>query len=114
MLESVRYLQSVGDHSVEQLWNVVMFDDKRRAKPLRIILGVSANPFTRPLSERPNEGKRSLWQNPDVGFTGGTVHCLASAFAFIILLRKSESKVPEDIPKEGQGLLSAARCHSAV
>jgi hypothetical protein len=28
-----------------------MFDGKRRAKPLRIILGVLANPFTRPLSE---------------------------------------------------------------
>jgi hypothetical protein len=32
-----------------------MFDDEGRAKPLRIILGVLANPFTRPLSERPNE-----------------------------------------------------------
>ena len=40
-----------------------------------------ANPFTRPLSERPNERKRSLWQNPDVGFAGGAVHCLASVFA---------------------------------
>jgi hypothetical protein len=58
-----------------------MFDDEGRAKPLRIILGVLANPFTRPLSERPNERKRSLWQNPDVGFAGGAVHCLRSAFA---------------------------------
>jgi hypothetical protein len=58
-----------------------MFDDKRGAKPLRIILGVLANPFTRPLGERPNEHKRSLWQNPDVGFRRGAVHCLRSAIA---------------------------------
>ena len=57
-----------------------MFDDKRRAKPLRIISGVLANPFTCPLSERPNERKRSLWQNPDVGFAGGAVHCLRPVF----------------------------------
>lgn len=31
-----------------------MFDDERRAKPLKIILDVLANPLTRPLSERPN------------------------------------------------------------
>jgi len=113
-----------------------MFDDKRRAKPLRIILGVLANPFTRPLSEWPNERKRSLWQNPDVCFVGGAVHCLPSVFAnggsglignsgrktanachkhaketsrntvtnftgiaFIILLRKTARKVPQDVPK---------------
>jgi hypothetical protein len=101
-----------------------------------MILQMLANPFTCPLSERPNEGKRSLWQNPDIGFTGGAVHCLRSVFAnggsglignsgrktanvcdkharemtrniathftalvFIILLRKSPSKVPEDAPK---------------
>ena len=58
-----------------------MFDDKRRAKPLRIILGVLADPFIRPLSERPNERERSLWQNPDVCFTRGAVHCLRSAIA---------------------------------
>src|SRR5882762_9454681 len=58
-----------------------MFDDKRRAKPLRIILGVLADPFIRPLSERPNERQRSLWQNPDVGFTRGAVHCLPFVFA---------------------------------
>ena len=58
-----------------------MFDDKRRAKPLRIILGVLADPFIRPLSERPNERERSLWQNPDVGFKRGAVHCLPSVFA---------------------------------
>jgi hypothetical protein len=58
-----------------------MFDDKRRAKPLRIILGALANPFTRPLSERPNERKRSLWQNPDVCFAGEAVHWLPSVFA---------------------------------
>jgi hypothetical protein len=129
----------------------VVFDDERRAKPLRILLSVLANPFARPLSKRPNERQRSLRQNPDVGFTRRSVHFLRSVFAkggsglignsgrktanvchkhakettrnivafftalaFIILLRKSESKVPEDIPKEGQGLLSAARCHSAV
>jgi hypothetical protein len=132
-------LQSVRDHSVEQLWDVVVLDEERRAKPLRIILGVSANPFTRPLSERPNERKRSLWQDPDVGFAGGAVHCLPSlfanggsgligpsgrktanvcdkhakettrnivtvftGFAFIILLRKSGSKVPEDVVKAGE------------
>jgi len=137
--ESLRYLQSVRDHSVEQLWDVVVFDDKRRAKPLGIILGVLANPFTRPLSKRPNERKRSLWQDPDVGFAGGTVHCLPSmlanggsglignsgrktanvcdkhakettkntvtaftGFAFIILLRKSGGKVPEDCSKGGR------------
>jgi hypothetical protein len=48
-----------------------VFDDEIRAKPLRIILGVLANPFIRLLSERPNERKCSLWQNPDVGFAGG-------------------------------------------
>ncbi len=37
-----------------------MFDDEIRAKPLRIILGVLANPFIRLLSERPNERKCSL------------------------------------------------------
>ena len=58
-----------------------MFDDEGRSKPLRIILDVLANPFTRPLSKRPNERQRSLWQNPDVGFTRGAVHCLRSAIA---------------------------------
>jgi hypothetical protein len=33
ILESMRYLQSVRDHSVEQLWNVVLFDEERRTKP---------------------------------------------------------------------------------
>jgi hypothetical protein len=121
-----------------------VFDDEIRAKPLRIILGVLANPFIRLLSERPNERKYSLWQNPDVGFAGGAVHCLPSVFAnggsgligksgrktanvcdkhakettrntvtdftavaFIILLRKTRRKVPEDVPKGGQGALSA-------
>jgi hypothetical protein len=59
----------------------VVFDDERRTKPLEIILGVLPNPFTRPLIERPNERKRALWQNPDVGFAGRVVHCLPSAFA---------------------------------
>jgi hypothetical protein len=58
-----------------------MFDDERGAKPLRIISGVLANPFTRPLSERPNERQRPLWQNPDVGFTRRAIHCLRSVFA---------------------------------
>ena len=69
LLESVRYLQSVRDHSVEQLWDVVVFDEERRTKPLRMILRMLANPFTCPLSEWPNEGKRALWQNPDIGLT---------------------------------------------
>ena len=139
LLESLRDVQSVLDHPVEQLCEIVVFDDQRRAKPLRIILGVLANPFTRPLSERSNERQRALWQNPDVGFAGGTVHRLPSVFAnggsglignsgrktanvcdkhvkettrniathftvlaFIILLRKSRSKVPEHVPTEGQ------------
>jgi len=58
-----------------------VFDEEGRTKPLRMILEVLANPFTRPLSERPNERQRSLWQNPDVSFTGGVVHCLPSVFA---------------------------------
>jgi len=49
----------------------VVFDEERRTKPLRMILQMLANPFTRPLSERPNEGKRSLRQYPDIGLTGG-------------------------------------------
>jgi hypothetical protein len=72
----MRYLQSVGDHSVEQFWNVVVFYEERRTKPLRMILQMLANPFTCPLSEWPNEGKRALWQNPDIGLTSGGVHCL--------------------------------------
>jgi hypothetical protein len=45
-----------------------------------MILGVLANPFTRPLSQRPNERKRALWQDPNVGFAGRAVHCLQSGF----------------------------------
>jgi hypothetical protein len=41
-------------------------------------LDVSANPLTRPLSDERN---RALWENPDVGFAGGAVHCIPSAFA---------------------------------
>jgi hypothetical protein len=44
-------------------------------------LNVLANPFTRPLGQRPDERDRSLWENPDVGFAGWTVRCLPSAFA---------------------------------
>src|SRR5256885_1946081 len=33
-----------------------------------------ANPFTRPLGEWSNEHKRSLSENPDVGFAGGRLH----------------------------------------
>jgi hypothetical protein len=81
ILESLRYLQSVRDHSVEQLWNIVLFDEERRTKPLRMILQMLANPFTCPLGEWPNERKRSLRQDPDVGFAGWAVHCLPSVFA---------------------------------
>jgi hypothetical protein len=49
-------------------------DDERRTKPLSMILEVLANPFARSLGKRPNEGKRALWQNPDVGFAAGAVH----------------------------------------
>jgi hypothetical protein len=103
-----------------------------------MILQMPPNPFTRPLSERPNESKRSLWQNPDVGLAGGAVHCLRfvvenggsglignkgrktanvcdkharetsrntvtdfTGVAFIILLRKTGRKVPQDVPKRG-------------
>jgi hypothetical protein len=59
----------------------VLFDDERRTKPLRIIFDVSPNPFTRPLSEWPNEANRSLRQNPDIGFTDWAVHRLWSVFA---------------------------------
>ena len=126
----MRYLQSVGDHSVEQLWNVVVFDEERRTKPLRMFLQMFANPFTGPPSEWPNKGKRTLWQNPDIGLTRRAIHCLRSVFAnggsglignsggrrtnvfdnisrltspgFIILLRKSGGKVPEDCSKGGR------------
>jgi hypothetical protein len=76
----LRDVQSVLDHPREQVCQVVVFDHKRGTKPLRIILSVLPDPLTRPLSERPNEGKRSLWQNPDVGFVGSAVHCLRSMF----------------------------------
>jgi hypothetical protein len=118
---------------------VAVFDDERRTKPLRIIFGMFTHPFARSLSQRPNERKRALWQNPDIGFAAAAVHCLASvfanggsglignsgrktanvcdkdatettrniathftAFAFIFFLRKSGSKVPEDVRKDGQ------------
>jgi hypothetical protein len=43
---------------------------------------VSTNPFTRSLSDWPNERKRALRQDPDVGFPGWTAHRLGlSAFA---------------------------------
>ena len=87
----------------------MIFDEERRTKPLRMILQMFANPFTCPLSEWPNEGKRALWQNPDIGLTSGGVHCLRMCsiildtsrhLGFIILLRKSPGKVPEDVPKK--------------
>jgi hypothetical protein len=81
LLELLRYLLSVRDHSVEQLCDVVVFDEERRTKPLRVILQMLVNPFTCPLSKWPNEGKRALWQNPDIGLTGGTVHYLRPVFA---------------------------------
>src|SRR4029077_8004494 len=56
-------------------------DNERRAKPLRLILSVLANPFVRSLGEWPNERKRALWQNPDVGFAWRLTHCLRSVFA---------------------------------
>jgi hypothetical protein len=62
-----------------------MFDDKRRTKPLRMMLGVLADPFTRSLGDRPNERKRSLQQYPNIGVMVGAVHCLQSAFAMVAL-----------------------------
>jgi hypothetical protein len=41
-------------------------------------LDMLANPFTRPLGEWSNEHKRSLSENPDVRFAGGTFHRSAS------------------------------------
>src|SRR4030095_385507 len=116
-----------------------VFDDERRTKPLRMIFGMFTDPFARSLGQRPNESKRALWQNPDIVFTAGPVHCLASplanggsglignsgrktanvcdkdatettrniathftAFAFIFFIRKSGSKVPEDVLKDGR------------
>jgi hypothetical protein len=46
-----------------------------------------------------------------------TIRIIATHFivpAFNILLRKSGSEVPEDIPKEGQGAMSADSWHLAV
>jgi len=46
-----------------------------------------------------------------------TIRNIATHFivpAFNILLRKSGSKVPEDIPKEGQEAMSADALHLAV
>jgi hypothetical protein len=74
-------VQSVFDHPVEKLWEVVMFDDERRTDPLKIILDVVGNPFTGPFSKRPNERECSLRQNPEVGFAGRAVHCLPTATA---------------------------------
>jgi hypothetical protein len=80
-VKSLRDAQSILDHPVEQHWDIVVLDNERRAKPVRVVLGVLANPFTRSLSERPNERKRSLWQNPNIGFVGRAFHCLPSVFA---------------------------------
>jgi hypothetical protein len=85
LLDLLRYVQAVRDHTVEQLCEIVVFDDERRTKPLEVISDVLTDPFTRPLSQRPNECKGSLWQNPDVGFADGRVHCLQSAFAMVAL-----------------------------
>jgi hypothetical protein len=52
-----------------------VFKEQRRTKPPTII-DVVANPFTRSLGKRPNQGERSLWDNPNVGSAGGTFHCL--------------------------------------
>jgi hypothetical protein len=49
------YLQSILHHPVDEICDIVVFDDERRAKPLRITLGVLVDPFTRLLSERSNE-----------------------------------------------------------
>ena len=58
-----------------------VFDDERRAKPKRMIVGMFTDPFARSLGQRPNERQRALWQNPDIAFAVGATHCLASAFA---------------------------------
>ena len=58
-----------------------MFNDERRAKPLRIIFGMFTDPFARSLGQWPNERNRTLRQNPDIAFAVGAVHCLESAFA---------------------------------
>jgi hypothetical protein len=57
-----------------------MFKNQRGTKPLRIILDVLINPFTRPLRERSNETNRSLRENPDIGFADRTLHCSPRSF----------------------------------
>jgi hypothetical protein len=60
---------------------VPVFDDECRTKPLRMVFGMFTNPFARPLSERPNERKGALWQDPDIAFVAGAVHFSPPAFA---------------------------------
>jgi len=59
------------------------------------------NPFVRPLGKRPNERKRSLWQIRSRLYWRD-FSCLTPKSAVIDLLRKSLSKVPDDIPKARQ------------
>ena len=80
-LKSMGDVQSVLDHPIEQLWDVAVLDYQRRAKPLRVVVDVLAYPLIRSLSEWPNECKRSLWQDPNVGFVGRAFHCLPSVLA---------------------------------
>jgi len=67
-------VQSVVDHSVNQVCGVAVFENQCRTKPPTIV-DVFPNPVTRSLGKRPNERKRSLRDNPDVGFAGGSFHC---------------------------------------
>jgi hypothetical protein len=60
---------------------VAVFNDERRAKPLRIIFGMFTDPFARSLGQWPNERNRTLRQNPDIAFAIGAAHCLESALA---------------------------------
>jgi hypothetical protein len=54
----------------------VVFYNERGTKPLRMILEVLFDPLAGPLGKWPNERKRSLRQNPDVGFASGAIHFL--------------------------------------
>src|SRR5581483_2693812 len=76
-----RHLQSIRNHSIQQVGDVVLVDEKGRAKPLRMVSQMLANPFACFFCQGSNERQCALWQNPDVGFTSRAVHCLLSVFA---------------------------------
>lgn len=74
VVELLRYVQSLLDHPVKQVCEVMLLEEQRGTKPLRIFLNVLADPFTGSLGERSNQRKRSLGENPDVRFAGREFH----------------------------------------